>query len=168
MELHIRAEQAADIERIAEIIQAASQKYPHSNHTDHVLIDNLRREQALFLSLVAEVEGRVIGYIGFSEVEISDESMGWFCLASLAVSPERQGKGIGSALVREGLAALRRQGANGCVVLGEPSYYRRFGFLNDPELVLEEASQENFLVLPFNQTGTRGVVTYHSAFFRPC
>ena len=53
----------------------------------------------------------------------------------MSVLPEHQSKGIGTALIREGIGRLRELGANGCVVLGEPDYYERFGFRPDPKLV---------------------------------
>lgn len=168
MELLIRTETEGDVDRIAEIIELAFHEHPGSNHTEHIIVKHLRREQALALSLVAEVAGEIVGHIAFSEVEISDGSSGWFGLGPLAIVPAMQGKGIGSALVREGLARLRQQGARGCVLLGEPSYYRRFGFTNDPDLFIEEESQEYFLVLSFTDARAHGVVSYHPAYFRPC
>jgi putative acetyltransferase len=168
MDLLIRDEQAKDIDRITEITRAAFLATPHSSQTEHLIVENLRREQALFLSLVAVIEGDIVGHIAFSEVDISDGSTGWFGLGPLTVKPERQGKGIGSALVRAGLERLRQLGAKGCVLLGAPAFYRQFGFANDPELLLEEASQEFFLSLPLSGTKAHGVVTYHPAFFDAC
>lgn len=168
MELLIRTETEEDIDRIGELIELAFRTHNRSNHTEHLVVKHLRREQALALSLVAEVAGELVGHLAFSEVEISDGSTGWFGLGPLAIVPAMQGKGVGSALVREGLARLRQQGAKGCVLLGEPSYYRRFGFTNDPDLFIEEESQEYFLALSFTDARARGVVSYHPAYFRPC
>jgi putative acetyltransferase len=168
MDIHIRDEQTADIERIAEITRAAFLANPHSSHTEHLTVANLRRAQALTHSLVAEVEGEIVGHVAFSEVEISDGSTGWFGLGPLTVKPGMQGKGVGSALVRAGLERLRQQGARGCVLLGDPAFYRRFGFANNQDLMLEEASQEYFLALVLAGAGARGVVTYHPAFYNGC
>ena len=85
-------------------------------------------------------------------------------LGPLAVRPERQGKGIGSQLVRDALAALDQQGASGCVVLGEPDYYGRFGFKAYPELTLPGAPQKYFQALSFTGSIPSGEVCYHSAF----
>ena len=149
MELRIRPEQESDIDRIAEITKVAFRQHPYSNHPEHLIVHNLRRDQALVLSLVAEIDGELVGHIAFSEVEISDGSMGWFGLGPLAVVPGEQG-------------------ANGCVLLGEPGYYHRFGLYNDPDLFLAEESQEHFMALSFSNLRARGVVRYHPAFFRSC
>lgn len=59
---------------------------------------------------------------------------------------------------------LRKAGATGCVLLGEPEYYKRFGFANNPALVLKDVPQEYFLGLDFQPNQSRGYVTYHPAF----
>ncbi len=118
MELRISPELESDIERIAEITKVAFLEHLHSKHTEHIIVHDLRRDQTLALSLVAEVEGEPVGHIAFSEIEISDGSTGWLCLGPLAVVPARRGNGVGSALVREGLDRFKRLGANGSVLLG--------------------------------------------------
>ena len=78
--------------------------------------------------------------------------------------PKHQSKGIGVALTEAGLAQLRAIGARGCVVLGDPAYYRRFGFQADPRLVLPEVPPEYFQILHFTDDQPEGDVTYNSAF----
>jgi predicted N-acetyltransferase YhbS len=80
------------------------------------------------------------------------------------VLPEIQGQGVGSRLVREALARLHGSGARGCVLVGEPSYYGRFGFQAEPALVLPGVPPEYFQALPFTNEAPRGVVTFHAAF----
>jgi putative acetyltransferase len=82
----------------------------------------------------------------------------------VAVVPDRQRDGIGSALIETGLAQLRRQGSRGCVVLGEPGYYRRFGFAADPNLRLGGVPAEYFQRLMFKEQRCGGLVKYHPAF----
>lgn len=82
----------------------------------------------------------------------------------MSVAPARQRKGIGDALIRAGLARLEQQGAQGCVVLGDPRYYRRFGFVADPALRYAEVPPEYFQRLAFSGAAPAGVVTYHPAF----
>jgi putative acetyltransferase len=80
------------------------------------------------------------------------------------VLPEAQGLGTGRALIDQGLASLRALGAQGCVVLGEPLLYGRFGFVHDPALVLQGVRQAFFLSLSFGPISARGEVTYHAGF----
>jgi len=106
----------------------------------------------------------VVGHIAISPVSISDHTPGWFGLGPVSVLPRLQGGGIGSRLVREALRILRERGAAGCVVLGEPEYYGRFGFKADSNLVLPGPPPEYFQALAFHPMNTRGTVTYHEAF----
>lgn len=163
--IRIRPEQVEDIATIADITRAAFHDHPHSSGNEHRIVDSLRRNGFLALSLVAEVEGKVVGHVAFSSVEVSDGSGGWFGLGPLAVVEGMRGRGIGSALVREGLQQLRDRAAAGCVVFGSPGFYHRFGFAHDPSLMMEEAPQEFFLALPFISKRATGLVTYHRIFY---
>ena len=123
----IRNETDADVGRIAEVTIAAFKTLEISNHTEQLIIEALRAAKALTLSLVAEADGRVIGHIAFSPVTISDGTRNWYGLGPVSVLPEYQRKGIGKALVQEGLARLRDLKAQGCCLVGHPDYYRKFG-----------------------------------------
>jgi putative acetyltransferase len=94
------------------------------------LVDALRAAGAATISLVAECDGRVVGHILFSPVRIEGEGVGFDAqgLAPVAVDPDRQRDGIGSALVRAGLDACRDGGHTIVFVLGHAAYYPRFGF----------------------------------------
>ena len=166
MPLHttIRAERSDDVAVIAEITREAFRSQPYSSHTEHFIIDALRSSSALSISLVAETDAQVVGHIAFSPVDISDGSQGWYGLGPVAVRSEFQGQGIGRALIEHGLAALQKLDAQGCVLLGNPMFYGRFGFRNNTELVLEGVPQEYFLALTFSGESARGQVTYHEAF----
>ena len=126
MSLTIRAEEAGDEPAIAALITKTFATAPHSDGTEADIVDALRTAGALTISLVAEVDGKLVGHVAFSPVTIGGENRGCFGLGPVAVLPERQGQGIGSALIQAGLEELRDKGACGCVVLGEPSYYSRF------------------------------------------
>ena len=94
-----------------------------------------------------------------------DGSPDWYGVGPVSVLPERQGRGIGSALMEEGMSLLKRElGARGCCPVGELGYYRRFGYRNYPEMVHEGIPQEFFLALPFAGTVPRGTVEFHRAF----
>lgn len=116
------------------------------------------------ISLVAAEGARIIGYVAFSPVSIDGLNDGWFGLGPVAVAPDRQREAIGSSLIEAGLASLKEQGASGCVVLGEPGYYGRFGFAADVNLRLEGVPPEYFQYLSFDGLGRSGSVRYHPAF----
>jgi putative acetyltransferase len=137
---------------------------PHTSHTEQYIVNALRRAGKLAISLVAEADGIVIGHVAISPVSISDGTSGWFGLGPISVLPQHQRRGVGSQLIREGLRILRDRGASGCVVLGEPGYYSRFGFQADPNLVLPGVPSEYFQTVAFDSSRPRGTVTYHEAF----
>src|SRR5512137_1225836 len=145
----IRNEMPDDVCAIAEVTIAAFKTLEISQHTEQFIIAALRAAQALTVSLVAETAGRVIGHIAFSPVTISDGSPDWYGLGPISVVPELQRQGIGKALMNEGLSRLKALGAKGCALVGDPGYYKRFGFRNIPELVYEGIPQEYFMALPF-------------------
>lgn len=160
----IRTETEADHTAIDGVIGAAFAQMPGGGQIERRIVDALRHDGALTLSLVADIDGRIAGQVVFSPVTIGDASQGWYGLGPLAVAPDDQKHGIGSALVLAGLAELERLRAHGCVVLGEPDYYSRFGFRHLPELVYPDAPAEYFMALPFGEHSVRGVVAYHPAF----
>ena len=162
--ISIRAETEGDAAVISEVTAAAFASLAISRHTEQFIIEALRSVGALTLSLVAEVDRRVIGHIAFSPVTIADGTDGWFGLGPVSVCPQQQRKGIGKALVREGLARLRRLGARGCCLVGHPEYYRKFGFENVAGLTLEGVPPEVFFALSFDGHWPRGRVTFHEAF----
>jgi len=118
----------------------------------------------LTISLVAEIDGQVVGHIAFSPVTISDGSIGWYGLGPVSVLPEYQKKGIGKSLINKGLSMLKGLAGQGCTLVGDPNYYKRFGFRNIPDLVYEGIPQEVFLVLPFAENVPQGIVLFHEGF----
>lgn len=160
----IRSETDADVGTISDVTVAAFKTLAISNHTEHYIIAALRAAGALTLSLVAEVEGRVVGHIAFSPVTISDGTRNWYGLGPLSVLPAYQRQGVGKALIREGLARLKAMNAQGCCLVGHPDYYRKFGFINMPGLVLGGVPQEVFFALSFDGQAPQGTVAFHQAF----
>jgi putative acetyltransferase len=160
----IRKEQNSDIDSITEITIAAFKNHPISRQTEHFIIKALRAADALTLSLVAEIDGRVVGHIAFSPIAISDGATDWYGMGPVSVLPDHQKQGIGKALINEGLSLLKDMGAQGCALVGPPEYYEKFGFKNFPEIIHEGIPQEVFLVLPFNEKIPKGIVTFHEAF----
>jgi len=162
--LVIRKETDADVSTITEVTVAAFNTLEISNHTEQFIIEALRAAKALTLSLVAEVDGRVVGHIAFSPVIISDGTPNWYGLGPVSVLPEYQRQGIGKALIQEGLSRLKDMNAQGCCLVGHPDYYRKFGFKNIPGLVHEGVPQEVFFALSFDGHYPQGEVTFHEGF----
>jgi putative acetyltransferase len=160
----IRNETDADVSIITEVTIAAFKTLEISNHKEQFIIEALRSANALTLSLVAEIDGRVVGHIAFSPVTISDGTMHWYGLGPVSVLPEYQRKGIGKALIQEGLSRLKNIGAKGCCLVGHPQYYRKLGFKNIPGLIHEGVPQDVFFALSFDGHFPHGTVTFHDGF----
>lgn len=166
----IRVEQPQDFSVIKEVNDLAFGQEGESN-----LIGNLRTTNTFIseLSLVFETEmNEVVGHILFSEItiETADGAVQSLALAPVAVKPGFQGKGIGSALIQEGLKRSKELGYDSVVVLGHSSYYPKFGFtlasakgIRAPFDVPDEA----FMVIELRQgalDGVQGTVKYPEAF----
>jgi putative acetyltransferase len=163
-EIEIRHETANEIGDIREINVAAFRDHPISRQTEHLIVEALRDTGALELSLVAISDGWIVGHIAFSKAGIGDSESGWFLLGPIAVLPDCQRQGIGSALVESGLAELRSRHASGCVLVGDPGYYRRFGFGTFADLEYEGVPHEYVLALPFADVTPRGRIVANTAF----
>lgn len=158
----IRPETSADIPSIRSLTNAAFEGVEHSSQTEGAIVDALRNDGALVVSLVAEQDSLVVGHVGFSPVRIDGEDIGWFGLGP--VSPSCQRECIGSALIRAGLEVLASRGANGCVVLGEPGYYGRFGFTSDHSLRYSDVPAQYFQSLVLGGEPAGGEVVYSKGF----
>lgn len=161
----IRDEAEPDVEAIGPLITDAFRTAPHSSGSEAMIVAGLRRAGALTLSLIAVEDEAVVGHVAFSPVKIDGSDQGWFALGPIAVRPDRQGRGIGAALIRAGLERLRAQDAQGCVLVGDPTYYARFGFQTRSGLWMTGVPSEYVLSLPLAESVARGKVTHHPAFF---
>jgi putative acetyltransferase len=161
--LNIRPEQPADLPAIRALVTVA---FGQAAEAD--LVDRLRAAGALAHSLVAEQNGAIVGHIALSPVSVQGAFMpGVLGLAPLAVDPQHQRRGIGAALVEAALASGRAEAAKLVVVLGEPAYYRRFGFRPAAGLGLTcpwPETGEAFQALVLAPPAPRGLVRYHRAF----
>ena len=160
----IHQEFLSDVPVIARITERAFADHPHSSGTEAAIVRNLRASGCLTLALIAEIEGLVRGHVAASSVQIDGRSVNWFGLGPVAVEPTTQGIGLGTALINECLAKLQGIGAAGCVVLGEPTFYGRFGFKSIAGLIYPGPPTEHFMALPFGCEVPQGVVNYHAAF----
>jgi putative acetyltransferase len=160
----IRLENEGDADPIHEVTAAAFQGKPYSAGTEAQIVDALRAADALTISLVAEDHDEIVGHVAFSPVTINGRPGRWYGLGPVSVSPRRQRRGIGTALIKTGLAQLRDLGAAGCVLLGDPAYYGRFGFASDPALRYRDVDRRYFQRLSFTGDAPVGEVEFHPAF----
>lgn len=147
----IRPEQPTDQTAIDRVTERAFAARSHTNHAEAAIVRALREDGDLTVSLVAHVGGRLAGHIAFSPITIDGRHRNWFGLGPLAVHPDEQRRGIGSALVGRGLEALRARAAAGCVVLGSPDFYSRFGFTSDGRMRYGALSRRLIQQLVFNE-----------------
>ena len=169
MTITLRHETPQDIATIESVTASAFLNAEHTEHNEHLIVNALRDAGALTLSLVALDDQHIgaphiVGHASISPVTISGGESGWYGLAPVSVLPDFQGKGIGSALVKQILVELKSIGAAGCVVLGDPVFYSRFGFVADDSLVLPGVPAEYFQTLAFKGQVPVGTVEFHAAF----
>lgn len=162
--MHIRPETPADADAVADVIERAFAPEQFSSRTEQFIVGALRKAGALAVSLVAENEKAIVGHVAFSPATIASGEGHWYGLGPLAVDPSFQFRGIGSALVVAGIERLRIASAAGCVVLGEPAYYSRFGFQRIDGLVYPGPPPEYFMALVLAGAVPQGEVSYHAAF----
>lgn len=164
LEVVIRCETDADVDAIKDVTVSAFRTLEISSHTEQFIIAALRAAKCLTVSLVAEVNGLVVGHIAFSPVTISDGTRNWYGLGPVSVLPEYQRQGIGKALIEKGLSRLKNLNARGVCLVGHPDYYKKFGFENVPGFVLEGVPPEVFFALSFDGHIPEGTVAFHEAF----
>lgn len=160
----VREETPDDTQPIDEVTRAAFRDHPFSRQTEHLIVRGLREAGALNLSLVATLEGGVVGHVALSPVTIGAQDPAWCGLGPVCVMPAHQRSGIGSSLIRSGLRRLRERGVAGCVVLGDPAYYSRFGFAPHAGLVYPGPPASHFMALALEGAVPIGEVKYPPAF----
>lgn len=159
----IRPESGSDVAAIHLLTKEAFRHAEHSS-SEQFITDALRESGMLTMSLVAIDHNNVVGHVAISPVTLSDGTSGWYGLGPVAVLPQRQGRGIGSLLITRALQELRQKGAQGCVVLGEPRLYSRFGFRAKASLTLSGVPPEYFQSLSLVERLPTAEVRYHESF----
>ena len=163
----IRDEAAGDTDAVRRLVADAFADAPHASGTEAAIVDRLRADGDMTISLIADegpVLGSIVGHVAFSPVRI-DGRTGWLGLGPLAVAPAHQGRGIGTDLVRTGLARAEALGAVGVVLVGDPNYYARFGFVGDTGLTYQDVPSAYVQALPLGGAPLpHGTLAYALAF----
>jgi putative acetyltransferase len=165
LSVRIRKEQLRDYNEVRAVNESAFHRPDEAD-----LVDRLREEGVIILSLVAELDGQIVGHILFSRmsIETAQGALPAVSLAPMAVLPSYQGRGVGSGMVRHGLAELRARGEGIVIVLGHKTYYPRFGFASERARSLSSPfPQDAFMALELADgalANVRGAVRYPAAF----
>ena len=146
--MQIRDEHPEDAAAIGELTAAAFADAPHASGTEARIVEALRQAGALTLS----------------PVQIDRAAGRWYGLGPVSVTPELRRQGTGGALIRRGLDRLAALGAEGCVALGDPAYYGRFGFVSDPALTYGGEASRYFQRRVLKGDPPQGDVSYHPGF----
>ena len=164
-EPRIRKECDADFDAIRSITERAFRGLPYAGGDEQDVIDRLRSANVLTLSLVAVLEAELVGHIAFSPAKADDGSYPWYALGPVSVVPERQCEGIGRALIESGLAQLGKLNALGCILTGNPLYYKKFGFQLVPDNAPPNEPGEFFMLKPLSDHIPQGKFAFHEAFY---
>lgn len=167
----IRQETESDWKEVYKVIKKAFETVGYSDHDEHNLVNRLRKSDSFVpeLSLVAERDEEIIGYILFTKINVNKETL--LALAPLAVRTDFQNKGIGSRLVKEGHKRAISLGYKGCIVLGSKEYYSRFGYESAGKFHITapfDVPEDNFMAIELSEDGLKdaqGIVVYAKEFF---
>ena len=158
-----RLEQPGDEAAIHTLTLAAFEPMAFSDGSEADIIERLRANGDLALSLVALEGDEIVGHVAFSPVAIGEER-GWFGLGPVSVRPDCQRRGIGSRLIEDGMARMETRGAAGFVLVGDPGYYSRFGFCSDGRLTYGDVPSRYVQWRAVETEPPAGPLRYASAF----
>ena len=161
MKWKIRQEEPSEEAAITDVVACAFAGKPYADDSDQHLVTGLRDAGALVLSLVAVTGKSVIGQVALSPAKVGEGR--YLCLGPVAVLPEHQGCGIGSALIEHALGVAQVYGRDGVVLMGNPAYYSRFGFQKFADVTYAGDGAEYVQVLPFGPP-PEGEVQFHPVF----
>lgn len=165
----IRQETPKDYDAVYTVVKTAFERAEHSDGNEQELVNALRKSSSYIpeLSLVAEIDGKVVGYIMFTKVHIEQNVA--LALAPLAVLPEYQKQGIGKELIKEGHKRAAQLGYGYSVVLGSETYYPQMGYLPAKQFHITppfDVPDPNYMVYPLNKNSNKvkGTVIYAKEF----
>ena len=162
MTIDIDNETTSDAAAIAALITEAFATARVASGTEAEIVTRLRADGKLLLSLVARDGGTMVGHLAASPATIGGER-GWALIGPLAVDPAHQGRGIGTALMHAALKRLAGMGERGVVLVGNPDYYRRFGFTPDCGVDLPGVPPANVMARPLAGGQAKGRLVCHPA-----
>ncbi|MXO06862.1 GNAT family N-acetyltransferase [Flavobacterium sp. HBTb2-11-1] len=175
MEIILRQENKKDFESVFQLIEKAFEKEEYSDHKEQFLVERLRNSDAFIpeLSIVAELDNKIVGHILFTKLKIKNDlnSFESLALAPVSVLPEFQGKGIGSKLILQGHEKAKSLGYKSVILLGHQDYYPRFGYELCEKYHIKmpfDVPAENCMVIALAEDGLKdvnGEVVYPKAFF---
>ena len=168
--LVIREEKNTDFKEVYKLIENAFESAEHSDGNEQDLVEKLRKSKNFVkeLSLVAELENKIIGYILFTKIKIGNNEKS-LAVAPLAVLPEYQRKGIGTKLILEGHRIAKKLGYEYIVVLGSEKYYPKIGYVKAKEYGIKatfDVDDKNFMAIKLNENDEKvnGIVEYAKEF----
>lgn len=175
MSVVIRQEEPKDFKLVFTLIQRAFEPLVQSDHQEQFLVERLRKSDAFIpeLSLVAEIDNKIVGHILLTKLKIKGdkEEFDSLALAPVSVLPQYQGNNIGGALIERAHSKARELGYKSVVLLGHQEYYPRFGYVQADkfgiEFPFEGVPKENCMVVELVKgglTGVAGSVVYPSEF----
>ena len=167
--MFIRQEEIKDYKIVYSVIKKAFSCAQHTDGNEHNLVDALRSSKAFIpeLSLVAEINGKIVVHIMFTKANIDNNVV--LALAPLSVLPEYQKKGVGTALIKEGHKIAKKLGYGYSIVLGSEKYYPKTGYLPANRFGIKpsfDVPEENFMVYKINKDAfnIHGIVKYAKEF----
>lgn len=162
--LRLREERPGDENEIDALTRAAFAPMPYSDGSEPGIIRDLRAAGALSLSLVARIEGELVGHVAFSPLRIGQSDAPWCALGPISVRADQQRQGIGGALVAKGLAMMRARGMQGCALIGSPKVYGPMGFTSCGKLSYQGLDPALVQHIRFAGPPAEGELQYHAAF----
>ena len=167
--LEIRKETKRDYEEVYNVIKIAFESAEHADGNEPDLVNALRKSDSYIpeLSLVAEIDGKIVGHIMFTKLKIGNQVQ--LALAPLSVLPDYQKQGIGTALIQEGHTRARALGYEYSVVLGSEKYYPSAGYSPAESFGIKapfDVPSKNFMACMLNATGAEihGTIKYAPEF----
>lgn len=172
----IRTEENRDYKSVSKLIEQAFKDVEYSDHKEHFLVERLRKSEAFVpeLSMVAEVDGQLVGYVLLTRIKITNEHTQpatSLALAPIAILPAYQGKGIGGELILTIHEKAKALGFTSVVLLGHEDYYPRFGYKMAKEFGINlpfDVPDENCMVIELTENALQfvnGTVVYPKEFY---